>query len=192
MRTTDTAAVKRRDGSRGRGRGNWLCGDRHQVDRVHASTRRVGTQPMSSGSALKGGRDVVAYFAGHLANLVNGNDALTERETSVAIKPFSLYEKVRRALVGNRRYSEILVGVWAYPPPNTAEDAADFYFDNVLERPIGSRGEGPSSADNLAALIGSHAIGPRAVRPAGPLSIWKALVGGGTSLRRFADKRDLF
>jgi hypothetical protein len=147
---------------------------------------------MSSGSALKGGRDVVAYFAGHLANLVNGNDSLTERETSVAIKPFSLYEKVRRALVGNRRYCDILVGVWAYPPPNSVEDAADFYFDNVLDRPIGSRGDEPSSADNLAKLIGSRAIGPFPARGRGPLSIWKALVGGATTLRRFSEQKELF
>jgi hypothetical protein len=147
---------------------------------------------MSSVSTLKGGRDVVAYFAGHLANLVNGNDSLTERETSVAIKPFSLYEKVRRALVGNRRYCDILVGVWAYPPPNSVEDAADFYFDNVLDRPIGSRGDEPSSADNLARLISSRAVGPFPARGHGPLSIWKALVGGATTLRRFSEQKELF
>lgn len=147
---------------------------------------------MSQATAPKGGRDIVAYFAGHLANLVNGNDSLSDSEEIVAIKPFSLFERVHRSLTANRKYSEVLVGAWAYPPPNNAEDAADFYFDNVLDRPIGARGDGPSSADNLAALIGSHAIGPRPVRPAGPLSIWKALVGGAPSLRRFNDKRDLF
>jgi hypothetical protein len=147
---------------------------------------------MSPGSAPKSGRDVVAYFAGYLANLVNGNDSLSEKDEVVVLKPFSLFERVHRSLIANRKYSEVLVGAWAYPPPNNTEDAADFYFDNVLDRPIGARGDGPSSADNLAALIGSHAIGPRAVRPAGPLSIWKALVGGGTNLRRFTDKRDLF
>jgi hypothetical protein len=147
---------------------------------------------MSSGSAPKGGRDIVAYFAGHLANLVNGNDVLSEREPTVAIKPFSLYEKVRRALAANRRYSEVLVGVWAYPQPNTAEDAADFYFDNVLDRPIGSRGAEPSSADNLASLISSRAVGPFPARARGPLSIWKALVGGATTLRRFSEQRELF
>ena len=147
---------------------------------------------MSQATAPKGGRDIVAYFAGHLANLVNGNDSLSDKDEIVVVKPFSLFERVHRSLVANRKYSEVLVGAWAYPPPNNAEDAADFYFDNVLDRPIGARGDGPSSADNLAALIGSHAIGPRAVRPPGPLSIWKALVGGGASLRRFNEKRDLF
>jgi len=147
---------------------------------------------MSSGSAPKGGRDVVAYFAGHLANLVNGNDWLSDREPSVVIKPFSLYEKVRRALVGNRRYSDVLVGVWAYPPPNSAEDAADFYFDGVLDRPIGGRGDEPSSADNLAKLIASRAIGPFPARGPGSLSIWKALVGGASTLRRFAEQKELF
>ena len=120
---------------------------------------------MSAGPPAKSGRDIVAYFAGHLANLVNGNDSLSDRDEIVVIKPFSLFERVHRSLIANRKYSEVLVGAWAYPPPNNAEDAADFYFDNVLDRPIGARGEGPSSADNLAALIGSHAIGPRAVRP---------------------------
>jgi hypothetical protein len=145
-----------------------------------------------SASSPKGGRDVVAYFAGHLANLVNGNDSLSEAEEIVSLKPFSLFERVRRALIGNRKYSEVLVGVWAYPPPNSAEDAADFYFDNVLDRPIGSRGEGPSSADNLASLVASRAVGPHPVAKAGPLSIWKALVGGATTLRRFNEKKELF
>jgi hypothetical protein len=147
---------------------------------------------MSQASAPKGGRDVVAYFAGHLANLVNGNDSLGDSEEIVAIKPFSLFERVHRSLTTNRKYSEVLVGAWAYPPPNNVEDAADFYFDTVLDRPIGARGDGPSSADNLATLIGSRAIGPRQVRTQGPLSIWKALTGAGQSLRRFNDKRDLF
>ncbi|HEV3044420.1 MAG TPA: hypothetical protein VGY52_11170 [Roseiarcus sp.] len=147
---------------------------------------------MSSGSAPKSGRDIVAYFAGHLANLVNGNDSLSEAEENVVIKPFSLFEKVHRTLVANRKYSEVLVGVWAYPPPNTVEDAADFYFDHVIDRPIGSRGEGPSSADNLANLIGSRAVGPSPPRPQVPLSIWKALVGGATTLKRFVEQKDLF
>jgi hypothetical protein len=147
---------------------------------------------MSASNTAKGGRDVVAYFAGHLANLVNGNDFLGEVEETVSLKPFSLYEKVHRSLVGNRKYSEVLVGVWAYPPPNTVEDAADFYFDHVVDRPIGSRGEGPSSADNLARLVASRAVGPVAPRPQLPLSIWKALVGGPTTLKRFLEKKELF
>ena len=148
---------------------------------------------MSQASAPKGGRDIVAYFAGHLANLVNGNDSLSDDDEIVAIKPFSLYERVHRSLVSNRKYCDVLVGAWAYPPPNTPEEAADFYFDNVLDRPIGARGGSASSADNLAALVGSHAIGPRAVRAAGgPLSTWKALMVGEPKMRRFSDKRDLF
>jgi hypothetical protein len=148
---------------------------------------------MSHAGAPKGGRDIVAYFAGYLANLVNGNDHLSDAEDIVAIKPFSLYERVHRALVANRKYSDILVGVWAYPPPNDSEDAADFYFDQVLDRPIGARGEGPSSADNLAALIGARAIGPRpAPGKPGALSTWKALVAGPAKLRRFSAKAELF
>ena len=148
---------------------------------------------MNHGGAPKGGRDIVAYFAGYLANLVNGNDHLSDAEEAVAIKPFSLYERVRRALIANRKYSSVLVGVWAYPPPNDAEDAADFYFDHVLDRPIGARGEGPSSADKLAALIVARAIGPcPAPGKPGTLSTWKALVAGPTKLRRFNEKADLF
>lgn len=148
---------------------------------------------MSQGGALKGGRDIVAYFAGYLANLVNGNDSLSDAEEVVVLKPFALYDRVRRALIANRKYSDVLVGVWAYPPPNDSEDAADFYFDQVLDRPIGARGEGPSSADNLAALIGARAVGPRPApgRP-GALSTWKALVAGPTKLRRFGAKAELF
>jgi hypothetical protein len=148
---------------------------------------------MSNQGAPKGGRDIVAYFAGYLANLVNGNDHLGENEEFVTIKPFSLYERVHRALIANRKYSEILVGVWAYPPPNDSEDAADFYFDQVLDRPIGARGEGPSSADNLAALVGARAAGPRpVVAKPGALSTWKALVAGPAKLRRFNEKPELF
>ena len=148
---------------------------------------------MGQAGALKGGRDVVAYFAGYLANLVNGNDSLAEAEEIVVLKPFALYDRVRRALIANRKYSDVLVGVWAYPPPNDSEDAADFYFDQVLDRPIGARGEGPSSADNLAALIGARAIGPRpAPGKPGALSTWKALVAGPAKLRRFAAKAELF
>jgi hypothetical protein len=147
---------------------------------------------MSQSGAPKGGRDIVAYFAGHLANLVNGNDTLGEADEIVIVKPFSLYERVHRSLVGNRKYCDILVGAWAYPPPNNPEDAADFYFDNVLDRPIGARGGAASSADNLATLIQSHAVGPRVVRNSGPLSTWKALMGGEPKMRRFIDKRDLF
>jgi len=148
---------------------------------------------MSHAGAPKGGRDIVAYFAGYLANLVNGNDHLSDAEEIVAIKPFALYERVHRALVANRKYSDVLVGVWAYPPPNDSEDAADFYFDHVLDRPIGSRGEGPSSADNLAALMGARAIGPRpAPSKPGALSTWKALVAGPAKFRRFGPKAELF
>ena len=62
----------------------------------------------------------------------------------------------------------------------------------MLDRPIGARGEGPSSADNLAALIGSRAIGPRAVRAAGALVDLEGAGRRRPNLRRFNDKRDLF
>lgn len=149
---------------------------------------------MSAGPAAKGGRDIVAYFAGHLANLVNGNDTLGPDEAFVVIKPFALYDRVRRTLIGNRRYSDHLVGVWSYPPPDGIEEAADFYFDQVLDRPIGARRGEPTSADNLAALIARHAAAPHAVAgpAAAPLSTWKALVGGVSRLRRFKPQGELF
>ena len=77
---------------------------------------------MNAGPPAKSGRDIVAYFAGHLANLVNGNDTLDDREDIVVVKPFQLFDRVRRLLVTNRRYSEGLVGVWSYPPPDGAEE----------------------------------------------------------------------
>ncbi|HYA74386.1 MAG TPA: hypothetical protein VEF36_14640 [Roseiarcus sp.] len=148
---------------------------------------------MSAAPAAKSGRDIVAYFAGHLANLVNGNDTLGEVEDVVVVKPFQLFERVRRLLISNRRYSEGLVGAWAYPPPDGVEEAADFYFDQVLDRPIAARRGEPTSADNLAALVASRAAGPRAAAPTGgPLSTWKALVGGASQLRRFKQRSELF
>jgi hypothetical protein len=148
---------------------------------------------MGSRPAAKSGRDIVAYFAGHLANLVNGNDALDDAVEIVVVQPFRLFERVRRLLIANRRYSDGLVGVWAYPPPDGVEEAADFYFDAVLDRPIGARRGEPTSADNLAALVASRAAGPRpAAANGGALSTWKALVGGATQLRRFKLKSELF
>lgn len=148
---------------------------------------------MSTGPAGKGGRDIVAFFAGYLANLVNGNDTLGEDEAFVTIKPFSLYERVRKGLVGNKRYSDLLIGVWSYPAPDGIDEAADFYFDAVLDRRIGARRGEPTSADNLAALVASHAAGPRAVAgEPGSLSTWKALVGGPTRIRRFKPRDELF
>jgi hypothetical protein len=148
---------------------------------------------MSAAPAAKSGRDIVAYFAGHLANLVNGNDTLGAVEDVVVVKPFQLFERVRRLLISNRRYSDGLVGVWAYPPPDGVEEAADFYFDQVLDRPIAARRGQPTSADNLAALVASRAVEPRAAAPnGGPLSTWKALTGGASQLRRFKEKSGLF
>ena len=148
---------------------------------------------MNAGPPAKSGRDIVAYFAGHLANLVNGNDSLDDGEDFVIVKPFQLFERVRRLLVTNRRYSDGLVGVWSYPPPDGVDEAADFYFDNVLDRPIAARREAPTSADRLAELVGGRAVGPRAaIVSASPLSTWKALVGGASKLRRFKERSELF
>lgn len=148
---------------------------------------------MSAGPPAKSGRDIVAYFAGHLANLVNGNDSLDESEDFVVVRPFQLFERVRRLLVANRRYSDGLVGAWSYPPPDGVEEAAEFYFDSVLDRTIAARRGEPTSADNLAALVGARATGPRpAPAPPGSLSTWKALVGGVSRLRRFKEKSELF
>ncbi len=94
---------------------------------------------MSQGAKNSGGRNIVAYFAGHLANLVNGGDTLDPIQDFAEVKPYALYEKVRRTLTASPRYLEGLVGFWSYPPPNEAEDAADFYFDQVLQRPIAAR-----------------------------------------------------
>ena len=140
----------------------------------------------------KGGRDLVAQYAGHLANLLNGNDHLPETAPIVEIRAFGLYEKVQRGLSMNRRYVDGLVGLWAYPPPPDAESAADFYFDAVLDRPIGRRPGKPSSADNLRAYLARQAAGPAAVTETTDLSTWKAMTGGPGRIRRFLDKPALF
>ncbi len=63
----------------------------------------------------------------------------------------------------------------------------------MLDRPIAARRGEPTSADNLAALVASRAAGPRpAAANGGPLSTWKALVGGATQLRRFKQRSELF
>ncbi len=148
---------------------------------------------MRAGSAARSGRDIVAYFAGQLANLVNGDDRLDQAEEIVVVKPFQLFERVRRLLIANRRYSEGLVGAWTYPPPDGVEEAADFYFDCVLDRPIAQRRDEPTSAHNLAALVASRAAGPRPAAPSdGPLSTWRALTGGALRLRRFRQRSELF
>lgn len=139
------------------------------------------------------GRDIVAYFAGHLAHLFNGDDRPAPGTPILEIQPFSLYDRVRRSLVGNRRYADELVGVWAYTAPQSADDAADFYFDQVIDRPIQARRGEPSSVHNLAGLVRSRAVGPYS-RPADEDSgsIWRALTGGPTRLRRFSQGAEVF
>jgi hypothetical protein len=146
-------------------------------------------EPMSS--APKSGRNIVAYFAGYLANLVNGGDTLEPIQDFAEIKAFSLFEKVRRTLVSNPRYAEGLVGFWSYPPPNDVEDAADFYFDQVLRRPIAARRAEPTTADALAALMSTHGL-RMTPAGAGERSTWSALVGGGGRVRRFKPQEKLF
>ena len=146
---------------------------------------------MCAAPASGKGRDIVAYFAGHLAHLINGDDFSAPDAEAVEIKPFSLYEKVRRSLGAKGRYCDELVGAWAYTAPHSVEEAADFYIDQVLDRPIQARRGDPSSADNLAALVDSHAVGGVA-RADGALSIWRALIGGPTRLRRFRAGGEIF
>ena len=138
----------------------------------------------------KSGRNIVAYFAGHLANLVNGGDTLDPVQDFAEVKAYSLYEKVRRLLATSPRYTEGLVGFWSYPPPNEVEDAADFYFDCVLQRPISARRSEPTTADILAQLMATHGL--RAAPAAGGHSTWSALTGGGGRIRRFKPQEKLF
>ena len=146
---------------------------------------------MSSGSKASGGRNIVAYFAGHLANLVNGADTLDPLQDFAEVKAYSLYEKVRRTLATSPRYVEGLVGLWSYPPPNEAEDAADFYFDAVLQRPISARRGEPTTADHLAELMATHGL-RSAAAAAGERTTWSALTGGGGRIRRFKPQAKLF
>ena len=144
---------------------------------------------MSPGPKSSGGRNIVAYFAGYLANLVNGNDTLDPIQDFAEVKPFALYEKVRRTMISSPRYLEGLIGFWSYPPPNDPEDAADFYFDAVLRRMIAARRDGPTSAVALGELMAAHGL-PAA--RAGETSTWDALVGNGGRIRRFKPQEKLF
>ncbi len=147
---------------------------------------------MSHGPKASGGRNIVAYFAGHLANLVNGSDTLDPIQDFAEVKAFALYEKVRRTLATSSRYSEGLVGFWSYPPPSEIEDAADFYFDQVLQRPISARKSEPTTADTLCALMTAHGLKAHACGP-GERSTWSALTGsGGGRIRRFKPQEKLF
>ncbi|MDE3177172.1 MAG: hypothetical protein KGM15_13805 [Pseudomonadota bacterium] len=143
------------------------------------------------GQGPKSGRNIVAYFAGHLANLVNGGDTLDPAQDFAEIKAFSLYERVRRTLATSPRYVEGLVGFWSYPPPNEVEDAADFYFDCVLQRPIAARRSEPTTADLLAELMASHGL-RAAETAAGARTTWSALTGAGGRIRRFKPQPKLF
>jgi hypothetical protein len=146
---------------------------------------------MSAGPKASGGRNIVAYFAGYLANLVNGGDTLDPIQDFAEVKAYALYEKVRRTLATSPRYVEGLVGFWSYPPPGDAEDAADFYIDSVLRRPIGARRGEPTTADVLAQLMASHGL-KALVEASGDRSTWNALVGGGGRIRRFKPQAKLF
>jgi hypothetical protein len=141
----------------------------------------------------KGGRDLVAYFAGHLAHVVNGNDQLADDAEIVEVKPFRLYERIKLALTTNEKYAQTLVGLWSYQSRADRDEAAEFYFETVLDRPIGRRGGVASSTDNLHRLILKEAVGPRPLPDDGrELSTWQALVGGPPRRRRFRPKERLF
>jgi len=146
---------------------------------------------MSSASKSSGGRNIVAYFAGHLANLVNAADTLDPLQDFAEVKAYALYEKVRRTLASSPRYVEGLVGLWSYPPPNDAEDAADFYFDAVLRRPISARRGEPTTADHLAELMAAHGL-RAATAATGERTTWSALTGSGGRIRRFKPQAKLF
>jgi hypothetical protein len=140
--------------------------------------------------AAKGGRDIVAYFAGHLAHIANGDDGDRPGDT-VMVKPFQLFERVHRALVANKRYLDHLVGLWAYPPPGDPDDAADFYFDQVIDRAISGRPGAPTSADNLARFVASLAATPGEGKSSAA-SLWKAIVQGPEVRRRLPEGKAIF
>ena len=140
--------------------------------------------------AAKGGRDIVAYFAGHLAHIANGDDGDRAGET-VMVKPFQLFERVHRALVANKRYLDGLVGIWAYPPPGDPDDAADFYFDQVIDRPIAGRPGTPTSADNLARFVATLALTPGPAQSSAA-SLWKAIIQGPETRKRLPEGKAIF
>ncbi len=142
-------------------------------------------------AAAKGGRDIVAYFAGHLAHLANGDDDDRPAADQIVVRPFALFERVHRTLVGNKRYVDNLVGLWAYPPPANADDAADFYFDQVVDRPITARAGVPTSADNLARFVAALALVTGGNKTEA-VSLWKAIVDGPEKRRRLPEGKALF
>ena len=107
------------------------------------------------------------------------------------VKPFHLFERVHRALVANKRYLENLVGIWAYPPPGDPDEAADFYFDHVIDRPISGRPGTPTSADNLARFVATLALTPGTGK-ASAASLWKAIVHGPETRRRLPEGKAIF
>jgi hypothetical protein len=108
------------------------------------------------------------------------------------VRAFQLYERVWRGLTTNRRYLEGLVGLWSYPLPRESDIAAEVYFDQVLDRPIGRRPGKPSSADNLRDFLVAAAAGPFTPSTSGELSTWKAIVDGPQRIRRCRDRTALF
>ena len=140
--------------------------------------------------AAKGGRDIVAYFAGHLAHIANGDEGDPGGGT-VVVKPFQLFERVHRALVANKRYLDNLVGIWAYPPPGDPDDAADFYFDQVIDRPISGRPGTPTSADNLARFVATLAPASETSKSSAS-SLWKAIIQGPETRKRLPEGKAIF
>ncbi len=90
------------------------------------------------------------------------------------------------------RYVEGLVGFWSYPPPNDAEDAADFYFDSgaaAADRRAPRRADHRRRAratDGLARPEAGRARPPASARPG---ARWSA---GGGRIRRFKPQEKLF
>jgi hypothetical protein len=94
------------------------------------------TMPRREGGATSG-RLIVQKLAAHLAYLLNSGEA------SAALEPGELYRKLLRTLSGGsdgrgegNPYVETLVAIHLLGPDISADQAAAFYFERVLNRPL--------------------------------------------------------
>lgn len=140
----------------------------------------------------KSGRDCTALVAGHMANLINGNDRLDDSLVNVDIDSYRLFGSIIRLLANNKNYRNSLVGYWTFPADIEKEIAAEFYFDNVIDRPVGRKAQKPSSTDNLRAFLLKRSVAPMEVREEGELSTWGAITRGPGKIIRCVERETLY
>ncbi len=132
--------------------------------------------------AAKGGRDLVAQYAGHLANLLNGNDHL---------RPMRLRRRARLPAVraglarahDNRRYWRVSSDCGPITAAGIRRGRRCLFRPGAGSADRASARQ-PSSADNLRDYLVAAAASPFHADAAGELSTWKAMVDGPQRIRR--------